>query len=129
MVRLVLGAESLENEDGVIDGGGLDLYRLKATLQSGVLLDVLTVFIQCRGSDALELTATEGGLDDVGGVHGTLRRTCSDDGMKLVDEEDDVLVLADLIHDGLDALLELTTVLRAGDHERQIERDDLLVVK
>jgi hypothetical protein len=46
--------------------------------------------------------------------------------VKLVDEEDDVLVLADLVHHRLDALLELAAVLRAGDHEGEVEGDDAL---
>ena len=49
--------------------------------------------------------------------------------MKLVDEKDDVLGAADLVHHRLDALLELAAVLRARDHQRQVESDDLLVAK
>ena len=47
--------------------------------------------------------------------------------MQLVEEQDDVLFLADFVHDGLDALLELAAVFGTGHHESQIERDDLLV--
>ena len=36
----------------------------------GVLLDVLAVLIDGGGTDALELTAREGGLEDVGGADG-----------------------------------------------------------
>ena len=47
--------------------------------------------------------------------------------MEFVDEEDDILVFPDLIHDGLDPLLELSTVLGTRHHESQIKRDELLV--
>ena len=40
----------------------------------------------------------------------------------------DVLGAADLVHDRLDALLELTAVLGAGDHHGQVEHDDPPVV-
>jgi len=47
--------------------------------------------------------------------------------VQLVDEKDDVPRAPDLIHHGLDPLLELTAVLRPGDHEREVEGDDLLL--
>ena len=47
--------------------------------------------------------------------------------MQLVDEDDDVGVLGQLLHDRLEAFLELTAVLRPGDDERNIERQDALV--
>ena len=69
----------------------------------------------------------ERGLEDVGGVHRALGGAGADDGVHLVDEDNDVLGALDLVHHGLDALLELAAVLRAGDHEREVEGDDLLV--
>ncbi len=49
--------------------------------------------------------------------------------MQLVNEQDDVLRAADFVHDGFDALFELAAVFRAGDHQRQVERDDPLVAQ
>ena len=40
-----------------------------------------------------------------------------------------LLRLADFLHHGLDAFLELAAVFGAGDHEREVERDDLLVAQ
>ena len=47
--------------------------------------------------------------------------------MQLVDEQDHVLRAANLVHHRLDPLFELTAVLRAGDHQSEIERDDFFV--
>ena len=49
--------------------------------------------------------------------------------MELVDEQDDVAPLGDLLHDLLQALLELTAVLRARDERRKVERVDLLALQ
>ena len=49
--------------------------------------------------------------------------------MELVDEQDDVAALGDLLHHLLEALLELTAVLRAGHEGGQVERVDLLVLQ
>ncbi len=88
MVRLILRAEALEDEDGILDAGLLDLDLLEAAFEGGVLLDEFAVFVHRRRADALELAAAEGGLDDVRGVHGALGRSGPDDGMELVDEEE-----------------------------------------
>ena len=47
--------------------------------------------------------------------------------MQLVDEDDDVRVVGQLLHDRLEALFELTAVLRAGDDQRDVEGEDALV--
>ena len=49
--------------------------------------------------------------------------------MKLVDEKNDILHLADLIHQGLDPLLELATVFRTGNHQREVECHDFFVAQ
>ena len=49
--------------------------------------------------------------------------------MKLIDEEDDVFVFANLIHHGLDTFFKLAAVFGAGDHESEVESDDALVAK
>ena len=63
------------------------------------------------------------------GVHRAFGGAGADDGVQLVDEEDDVLRAADLVHHGLDALFKLAAVLRPGDHQREVERDDFLVAQ
>ena len=66
-------------------------------------------------------------LEHVGGVDRALGAAGADQRVEFVDEEDDVLGAADLVHDGLDALLELAAVLGAGDDRAQVEGDDALV--
>jgi hypothetical protein len=53
----------------------------------------------------------------------------ADEVMELVDEEDDVAALGDLLHHLLQALLELTAVLRARDEGGEVERVDLLALE
>jgi hypothetical protein len=49
--------------------------------------------------------------------------------VQLVDEQDDVLGAAHLVHHRLDALLELAAVLGARDHHGQVEHDQALVLE
>ena len=52
-----------------------------------------------------------------------------DQRVQFVDEQDGVLGAADLVHDGLDALLELAAILGAGHHHGQVEHDDAAVAQ
>ena len=88
---------------------------------------MLAVLRERGGADALDLPAGKGGLEDVGGVHRAFGGAGADDRVHLVDEQDDVLGTLDLVHDALDALFELAAILRAGDHQREVEGDHLTV--
>src|SRR6185437_19034 len=74
-------------------------------------------------------TAGQGRLEDRGGVDRALGSAGAHEVVELVDEQDDVAALGDLLHDLLQALLELAAVLRAGDERSQVERVDLLVLE
>ena len=54
--------------DGILDGRLVHRHRLEPALQSGVLFDILAIFVQGGGADDLDLTAAQRGLDDVGGI-------------------------------------------------------------
>src|SRR5205085_1841573 len=110
-------------------GGRVDDDLLEAAFEGAVLLDVLAVLVQRGGADALDLAAGQGGLEDVAGVDGALGAAGPDEGVQLVDEQDGVLGPADLVHDGLDALLELAAVFGAGHHHGQVEDDDAAVAE
>ena len=124
LVALLHPAEDL---DRLLLGGRGHLHRLEPPLEGPVLLDVLAVLGGGRGPDALDLAPGEGGLQDVGRVERAFRRARPDQGVQLVDEDDDVRGLGELPHDRLQALLELPAVLGAGHDQRDVEGEDPLV--
>ena len=89
VVDLVALLQAAEDRDRVLDRRLADEDRLEPPLQRGVLLDVLAILVERRGADAAELAASEGRLEQVGGVHRALGLARADDQVKLVDEEDD----------------------------------------
>ena len=128
MERFVAVFQPVEDLDRLLDRRLADEHRLEAALESRILFDVLAIFVEGRRADDVELTAGERGLQHVGGVHRALGCARSDDGVHLVDEEDQVVRgLADLVDHGLEPLLELAAVLRPGDHRREVDRDQPLV--
>ena len=129
VVLLVAVAQTLQDLDGVRDGRLLDLDRLEAALERGVLLEVLAVLVERGGTDGLELTACEHRLEDAGGVDRAFGRTRTDERVQLVDEQDDVAARADLLQHLLEALLEVAAVAGARDQRAEVERVELLAVE
>jgi hypothetical protein len=130
VVNLVALAQAAQDADGVFDRRLADHHRLEAPLERRVLLDVLAVFVERGRPDRVQLAARQHRLEHVGGVERALGRARADDGVQLVDEQDDLAFgVDDLLEDGLEPLLELAAVLRAGHQRAHVEPDDLLVLQ
>ena len=100
------------------------MHGLEAPLERGVLLDVLAVLVERGGADRAQLAAREHRLEQVRGVHRALGRAGADDRVQLVHEQDHLaLGVGDLLEHGLEPVLELAAVLRAGDQGADVERD------
>ena len=130
VVRLIPRPEGFEHEDGVLLRRLLHPHGVEAALQGRVLFDVLPVLVGGGRAYDLQLSASQGGLHHVGGVNGTLGAASANDGVNLVDEEDDRAPGGhDLVHDRLEPLLELAAELGAGDQARHVEPQDPLVLE
>ena len=127
MVRLVLVPQAADDLDGFGNRRRLDDHGLEAPFQGAVLLDVLAVLVEGGRADGLDLTARERGFEHVGRVDGAFSRPRTDQRVQLVQEQHDVLRLTDLLHDRLQALLELAAILRAGHQRAEVELEQALV--
>ena len=116
-----------KNLDGVGFVGRRNFYGLEAALERAIFFDRLAIFGGRGCADALNFAARESGLQNVGGVERTFRRSSADEGVQFVDEDDGILRLHQLFHDGLEALFELAAILGAGDDQRKVESQDALV--
>ena len=130
VVHLVALLQPAQDRDRVLDRGLADHDRLEAALERGVLLDVLAVLVERRRTDGTQLAPGEHRLEQVGGVDGTLGGAGADDRVQLVHEEDHRAArVGDLLEDGLEPVLELAAVLRAGDQRADVQRDHATVAQ
>ena len=130
MVDLIAVLDSTKDCNGVLYGRFCGINRLETTLKGLVLLDVLSVLIKCGCTDCVQLSPCQGRLDQVGGIGGALCRTCTDNGVKLIYEEDyRALAAGYLIDDGLQTLLELSTELGSCNQGTDVQGEKLLVLK
>ena len=78
----------------------------------------------------MKIATGEGRLQNVAGIHRALRRTRTDDGVELIDEQDDATVrLSDLLEHALETVLELATILGTSNQGTHIELNELLVLQ
>ena len=122
--------QTAQDSDGIFHGRLGYHDGLETTFQGGILLDILTVLVQGGGTDTMELTTGQHRLQDVSCVHGTVRLAGTDDGVQLIDEQDDAAVaLLDFRQDGLQTLFKLTAELGAGDQAAHIQGEDGLILQ
>ena len=125
MERFVAVLEAVEDLDRLVHRRLAHEHRLEAPLERRVALDVLAVLVERRRSDDVKLAAGKRRLEHVAGIHRAFGTTGTDERVQLVDEEDDVLlVLGDLVDHLLQALFELASVLRPGNHACEVELHD-----
>ena len=122
--------QAAQDGDAVLDGGLIHQHRLETALQGRVLLDILAVLVQGGGADAVELAPGQHGLEQVAGVHAALGLPRANDGVHLIDEQDDAAVaLFDLIEHRLEPLLEFAAVLGPGDQGAHVQGEDGAVLQ
>ncbi len=127
LVAFLQSAQDADAGEGVrlVDHDGLE-----SSLQGLVLLEVLLVFVERRSADAAHLAACQCGLQDVGSVHRAFALACSDQGVNLVDKEDDASVaLRHLLDHVLQSFLELALVHGAGYEGTHVEAVELFVLQ
>ena len=127
-MHLIFLFQPAQDGDGVLHARLLDKDRLEAACERGVFLHVLAVFVQRRRADTVQLPARQRGFEEVGGVHRPVRLPGPDQGVHLVDEQDDLAFRGlDLGEHGLQPFLELAAEFRAGDQRSHVQRQQLLV--
>ena len=102
-------------------------HRLKTTLKSCILFDMLAIFFQSSRTDQLDLAPCHGRLQDIGCINGTFRRPGTDDRMDLIHEKNDIPIGTDFFQCFFHTFLKFTAVFGTGNHGRQIQTEDFLV--
>ena len=92
MMRLVTLLQSAKNGNGVFDRGLADEYLLEPAFEGGILLDVLTVFIEGGRADETQFTSRKHRFQHVRGGDGTFTASSTHKAVQFVDKGDDLAV-------------------------------------
>src|SRR5271170_3168639 len=123
MEVLEIGLETFEDFDRIGDGRLVDIDLLETADQRAILLEILPIFLISGRADAAQDALGQRRLEKVGGVHRAAGGGAgADHGVDFVNEQDRVLVLLDLLHHLLEALLEVAAIARASQQRPHVER-------
>ena len=105
----------------------IDQHGLESTFEGGVLFDVLAVLVEGRGGNAVQFAAArQHRFEKVAGVHRAFRLAGADDGVQLVDEQDDLPGGGEhFLEHALESFLELAAEIGPGDEGAHVQGDDL----
>ena len=122
--RLVAAAQATEHPRGTLGVRLLHLHRLEAARQGRVLLEVFLVLRPGGGGDRTQLPTRQRWFEEVGGVAAAGGATRADQGVGLVDEQDDRLRRClHLVDHPLQAVLELPLDRRARLQQPHVEAE------
>ncbi len=117
--------EALEDLDGLLHGGLVDVHLLEAPRQRRILLEDAAVLGERGGADALHRAVGQRRLEQVARVQRTARRGArADQRVDLVDEQHGARLLLELLEHALEALLEVAAVLGARQQRAHVQRVD-----
>src|SRR5262249_10918698 len=117
MMDFVLFFQATQDGDRVLNVGLADEENLKPPLEGRVFFDVFPVLVQRGSAYGTEFTASQGGLQHVGGVDGAFGGARAHKRVQLVDEEYDLpLRVFDLLKHSFEAVFELPPILGASPH-------------
>ena len=88
---------------------------------------MLLVFVERCRADRAQLTSRQSRFEHVGSIHCALRGARADQGVELVDEQDDLpFGFGNLFQDRFQAVFKFTTVFRSRHERRQVQRHEAL---
>ena len=110
--------------------GSPTIHDLEAPFQRRILLDVLAILIEGGCADSAQLAARQRRLEHVRSIDSTFGCARTHQGVQFVDEQDDLPVrLFNILEHCFQAVFELPTILSAGQHGAEVERDHSLVAQ
>ena len=125
VVVLEAALEALQDLDRLLDRRLDHVDLLEAPRQRRILLEDATVLGEGGRADALHRAVAQGRLEQVGRIQrAARRRTGTDQGVDLVDEQHRAGLVLQLLEHTLETLLEVTAVLGARQQRTHVQRID-----
>ena len=130
VMDLVALLQAAQDGNGGFHRGLVDQHLLETTLERGILLDILAIFVEGGGAHAMQLAAGECGLQHVAGIDRPFGLAGADHRVHLVDKDDRAaLVGGDVLEHRFEALLEFAAILGTREQRRHVERQHALVLE
>ena len=129
MVYFVTFLQTTQNTDCIFYGRFCYHDRLETSLQCRVLLDILSVLIQCGSTDTMQFTSCQHRLEHIACIQCTVCFSCANNGMQLINEQNDLTItVLDILQYSLQSLFKFTTIFRTCYQCAHIQCKDFLIL-
>ena len=130
MIYLIAFLQTTQNRYRIFHRRFVYHDRLETTLQCRVFLNILTVFIQCGGTDTVQFAPRQHRLQHIAGIQRSISLTGSNNRMQLINKQDDLSVaVLHIIQYSFQTLLKFAPVLRSGNQRTHIQRKNLFILQ
>ena len=130
VVSFIALFKSSQDRDRVFDVWLVDINGLKATFEGCVFFNVLAIFIQRRGADAMQLAAGKRWLKQIRCIAAAFSRTGSNDGVKFVNEEYDLSGGGgDFFEHRLESIFEFAAEFCSRDQRSHVQCHDAFIAQ
>ena len=126
VMLLVAALYVVQNLQRFLVGCWFYLYLLETALKRTIFLYTLAIFVERCSTNALYCASSQCRFHYVGSVHRAWSRTCSDNGVNLVDKHNHIRICLQFLHKSLKALFKLSAILCTSHNTRHVERVDAL---
>ena len=102
---------------------------MKTALQRGIFFNILAIFIERSGTHAMQFAARECRLQHISRVDCAFGLACAYHRVQFVNKNNGLaFILRDFFEHGFEPLFKLTSVFRARQQRRHVERQHTLVL-
>ncbi len=113
--------DSSEDLQRFIDAWLIHFYRLETSLQRSIFFEVLSVLFERSRTDGMQLSTCQCRLQNVRSIHASLTRSRTDNGVDLIDEENDIGCFFDFINNCFKSVFEFPAVLCTRDQAAHVK--------
>ena len=121
---LIAGFDVVQYLDSFIKRSRFNQDFLKTAFQCPVFFYILSVFIQRRGPNTLNLSASQGRFQHIGCIQASAGTSRTDNGMDFIYKQDYILILGQFIEYSFHPLLKLPTVFCSRYNGSDVQCND-----
>ena len=127
MVLLIILNDSSQNLNRLSNRRLIHADRLETTFKRGILFDILAVFGKGGCTDYLNFTTGKRRFENIRSAHRAFRVTSTDEGMYLIDKQDNITLCTDFVNQSFNAALKLSSELGTRNQCGHIQQIDFLI--
>ena len=117
----------LQNLQRLVGRCRFKYHLLKSSFQCAIFLNAVAIFVERGGTNALYRAPSQCRLHNIGRIHATRCATSANDGVYLVDKDDDVGIIFNLFKQSANTFFKLSAVFSASHHARHIQTNNAFI--